>query len=157
MSRLFGFPAGKDPDWNPWWIAMWVATTPTWIFIAFMHPISQPGKFWVAPLAFLLLFLVQEIIAIKDKNVRTPPLTHVIRSYMNENLTFPLMYFLLGAVGGCWFGFPPLRYLGLGAMFAMLGWLTIHFTLSYINLKPGECLEGTKAAGDQTPRRHVEL
>jgi hypothetical protein len=146
VGRTTAFHLRPDPDWNRLWLLMWVVTTPTWIAIAFIYPISEAGNWWIAPAAFLLLFLVPEIVSIRRGNDKYPPLTHTIRHFIPDDLTFPLIYFLVGAVGGRWFGFPVLRFLGLGAMFAILGWLTIHFTLSYIGPDPGA----------PKPRRHAD-
>ena len=123
-------------DWSGWWLLMWVVTTPIWITTAFLFPIAEEGNWWKAPGAFLVLFLVPEMISIFDNGDGLPPLTHAIRGFIPTDFAFPLIYLLIGAVGGCWFGFPTMRYVGLGVLFAILGWLTIHFTIAYMGPDP---------------------
>lgn len=147
-----GFHLKPDPEWSIWWLVMWVVTTPIWVAVAFIYPISEEGRWWIAPTAFLVLFLVPEIYSIRRRDDRYPPLTHTIRHFIPTDLAFPLIYFAVGAVGGRWFAFPVARFLGLGAMFAILGWLTIHFTLAYIGPDPFGV-----DAGEGGPRSHYEL
>lgn len=157
-------------EWHPLWKLMWVVTTPTWIAIAFRYSVTEPGRWWVSPSVFLLLFLVPELISIKKRHDRLPPLTHMIRGYIDDDFAFPAIYFLVGALGGRWFGFPMTRFLGLGVVAAILGWLTIHFTLSYLGPNPrlGSLEVGidevdTEAEAADIPlpaqiqRRHIEL
>src|SRR5437773_3445599 len=107
--------------WSNWWLRMWLVTTPTWLAISLLFPIAEKDNWWKAPIAFLLLFLLPEIISIRHPGDNLPPLTHAIRGYVKTDFAFPAIYFVVGAVGGCWFGFPTLRFVGLGAMFAILG------------------------------------
>lgn len=123
-------------DWSGWWLLMWFVTTPIWIAIALLFPIAEKGNWWKAPTAFLLLFLAPEIKSVLNKGDDLPPLTHAIRGFIPTDFAFPAIYFVVGAIGGCWFGFPTLRYIGLGVLFAMLGWLTIHFTIAYMGPDP---------------------
>ena len=132
---------------------MWLVTTPIWVAVAFIYPISEEGMWWIAPAAFLVLFLVPEIYSVSQAKDRFPPLTHTIRHSISTDFAFPLIYFTVGAVGGRWFGFPIARFLGLGAMFAILGWLTIHFTLAYIGPDP---FAGV-AATERVAERRYEL
>jgi hypothetical protein len=141
---------------------MWIVTTPIWVSIAFIFPITKEGNWWIAPAAFLILFLLPEIISITKRDDKYPPLTHTIRHFITADFAFPLIYFGVGAVGGRWFAFPLARFLGLGAMFAILGWLTIHFTLSYIGRDPFPgriSMEDVRAEDEQDrlPIPHYEL
>lgn len=157
-------------QWHPLWKLMWVVTTPTWIAIAFLWSITEPGRWWVSPTAFILLFLVPELVSIKRRHDRLPPLTHMIRGYVDDDFAFPAIYFLVGALGGRWFGFPVTRLVGLGVIAGMLGWLTIHFTLSYLGPDPRAVvaagpigLEEVGADDSESEvvsgrrRRHIEL
>lgn len=137
---------------------MWILTTPIWIAIAFIYSITETGKQWIAPTAFIVLFLVPELVSIRRRNDRLPPLTHMIRGYIDDDLAFPCIYFLVGALGGRWFGFPISRFLGLGFIAAMLGWLTIHFTLSYLGPDPRRGADPLAAeARTERSRQHLEL
>lgn len=150
-----GFRLRPPPSWSKLWLLMWLVTTPTWVVLAFVFPISEEDG-WVAAVAFLVLFLTPEIISIGDKNDRFPPLTHTIRHFLPNDFAFPLIYGALGAIGGRWFGFTLWRYLGLGAMFAILGWLTIHFTLSYTRPNPHPGPPGTReGSSPEEPVRAV--
>jgi hypothetical protein len=121
---------------------MWVLTTPIWIGVAYKYPITETGEVWIFPApvisleAFLVLFLLPELISIRKRDDALPPLTHMIRGYLPDDLVFPAMYFLVGSLGGTWFGFPLKHFLGLGLIAAILGWLTIHFTMAYVGPNP---------------------
>lgn len=119
-----------------------------------LYSVTEAGRQWVAPTAFAVLFLVPELISIKPGTDKLPPLTHMIRGYIDDDLAFPAIYFLVGALGGRWFGFSPTRFLGLGLIAAILGWLTIHFTLSYLGPDPRF---PTDAGEPPKSRRSLEL
>ncbi len=148
--------AQEKAGWKVWWQWMWVVTTVTWIPIAFLYPITGKGKVWVHPtwtislVAFLALFLLPELISVRKGDDALPPLTHMIRGYLPDDLVFPAMYLLVGSLGGRWFGFSFTRYAGLGVIAAILGWLTIHFTMAYMgpNPRPG--------APPETPRPRLK-
>ena len=144
--------------WHPLWKLMWILSTPTWIAIAFIYSITEAGRQWIAPTAFILLFPVPELVSIRRRDDRLPPLTHMIRGYIDDDFAFPSIYFLVGALGGRWFGFPVTRFVGLGFIAAILGWLTIHFTLSYLGPDPrlGADAGGTDVASEMR-RPHLEL
>jgi hypothetical protein len=152
----------EKADWHPLWQLMWVLTTPTWIAIAFCFSVTGTRELWflpapaVAPAAFFVLFLVPELLSIKTPNDAFPPLTHMIRGYVPDDAAFPAIYILIGSLGGRWFGLPSTRIVGLGFVVAMLGWLTIHFTMSYLNPNPRRGARAAEA-GDAPPRRPFDL
>lgn len=109
--------------WSPAWIAMWVINSIILVGAAFLLPFWQ----WLSLAAFL--FAIPEILSIRKRKDRWPPLTFVIRRYLPRWFWFPLMYGTFGAVSAYWFGAKhPLR---MGALFAVMGWLTNHFTVTY--------------------------
>ena len=142
--------------WHPLWQLMWVVTTVMWVASAYMYPVTERGELWgiwptriIAPTVFAGLFLVPELWSIRRPDDRLPPLTHMIRGYVPDDATFPAIYFLVGSVGGLWFGFPTTRHLGLGMIAGTLGWLTIHFTMAYIGPDPRP---GADASRQTRPR-----
>lgn len=132
----------EKAGWHPLWKWMWCVTTPIWITIAFVYPITGTGEAWIVPTpvisvaAFLVLFLLPELISIRLRNDALPPLTHMIRGYIDDDFAFPAIYFLVGSLGGRWFGFAVRHFVGLGIIAAILGWLTIHFTMAYVGPNP---------------------
>lgn len=86
--------------------------------------------------ATVALFGIPESTSLLRKDDSLPPLTHTIRHFLPNWFAFPLIYGLLGAIGGRWLGFEWLRYLGVGAMFGLLGWLSDHFTVTYARPDP---------------------
>ena len=141
--------------WHPLWKWMWRVTTPIWIWLAYKYPVTGTGKVWIFPTpvisleAFLVLFLLPELISVRKPNDALPPLTHMIRGYLPDDLVFPGMYFLVGSLGGRWFGFPIRHFVGMGIIAAILGWLTIHFTMAYVAPNP------RPDAPPDTPRRRL--
>lgn len=101
-------------------IVFFVPFWPTWLVLAF------------------LFFGVPEAIGISATGDAFPPLTHVIRHFLPNYIAFPLIYGLFGAIAATWMGFP--RPWPLGALFALLGWLTDHFQVTYFDPDPGGIL-----------------
>lgn len=109
--------------YNPWWVAMWVAVSAYLLVSLFLLP------FEVWSLHALLGFGVPELVGISVKRDPFPPLTYVVRRYVPRWLTFTLVYGFFGAAGANWFGFRhPVR---MGLLFALLGWASNHFTVTY--------------------------
>ena len=84
-----------------------------------------------------VLFLVPELISLK-RGDSLPPLTQTMRHFLPGWLAFPLIYGLLGAFGAKTLGFG--RWWAVGVLFGLLGWLTEHFTFTYLegDPRPGE-------------------
>jgi hypothetical protein len=86
-----------------------------------------PVKWWA--LAAAGGFGVMEGIGLHNPNDPYPPLTHVIRQYVPRWAAFTAIYGFTGAAGGVWFRVSsPER---LGALFALLGWFTTHFDVTF--------------------------
>lgn len=117
----------EESGWNPWWIAMWWATTITWVTYSIVVRDFTRGLS-----AFIVLFLIPEIISIASKQDGLPPLTHVIRStFRNVEISMPLITGASGAVIASWTN-TTLRLVGFAAMAsAALGWLIAHFLNAY--------------------------
>lgn len=107
---------------------MWVVLTAILLVSAFFLPFP----YWAA--AVLVLFGVPEAIGVRRRGDRLPPLTYVVRRYAPRWIVVPVVWAFAGAAGGSWFGFVhPWR---LAALFALVGWLTNHFDVTYDG--PGE-------------------
>src|SRR5439155_24466920 len=62
-----------------------------------------------------------------------PSLTHVIRRFVPRWVAFTAIYGFTGAAGSVWLRIStPLR---LGALFALLGWFTTHFSVAFDTTK----------------------
>lgn len=109
--------------WARWWIWMWGVVAVGLIVLAFLIPF----KWWA--LAALVGFGSMEAIGLAHPNDAYPPLTHVIRRYVPRWLAFTAIYGVTGAAGGVWLDFAaPTR---LGLLFALVGWLTTHFDVTF--------------------------
>ena len=132
----FGFHFSLKDEWNTAWQVMWLLTSPIWAVLAFLFPI-RPTWFAIWLGIFAVLFGIPEGIAIHRDEDAYPPLTHMIRHFLPDDFAFPLLYGVLGAAAARWLGVEPaLRYLGVGIGFAILGWVTIHFTVTYARPDP---------------------
>ena len=139
MAR-FGFNLKVPRKWNKAWLLMWLFFTAGLITLAFFVP------FWPSwLLSSIPLFFVPEIIGIIKKDDAYPPLTHTIRHFLPNWVAFPLIYFFVGSIGAEWLEFA--RPLHLGGLFALLGWLTDHFSVTYAGKDPYP----TRRRGEVTP------
>lgn len=152
MLHDLGFHARPPRGWNVWWVLMWGLTAPTLIVLAFVLPVTWT-YWWIWVGAAAVLFGLPEWIAIRDDRDRLPPLTHTIRHFLPNWIAFPLIYGFLGAVGARWVGAGYPRFWGVGLMFALLGWLTDHFTITYArpDPHPHDLGEGEEALADMAP------
>ena len=109
--------------WSRWWVMMFVGIAVVLLGAAFVLPFYH----WCTAAA--VGFGIPEAVGVWRKNDRYPPLTYIIRRYAPRWFAFPLIYGLFGAVASYWLGGPhPFR---MGSLFAVLGWLTNHFTVTY--------------------------
>jgi hypothetical protein len=136
------------PNWNRWWVVMWGVAATGVIVSAFFVP------FWLWVIIGVVGLLVPELVSLVKKDPSLPPLTFTIRHFLSDFLAFPLIYFSVGAVGAHFLGFP--RSLQLGALFALLGWLTDHFTVTYAHPDPNP-FTGTPQTPETMNRMKVRL
>lgn len=123
---LKGFTRDIPDSWSRWWLVMWALTSTTLLVLAFRIPFWPD---WVV--ATVPLFFFPELFAIRRSRDRFPPLTHTIRHFLPNWFAFPLIYFFFGAIAARALGFGYPRNLHVGGLFALLGWLTDHFTATY--------------------------
>lgn len=107
-------------------MGMWLACSAALLVLAFFIPFWPQ---WVV--ATIPLFFLPEVISIRAQDDAYPPLTHTIRHFIPNWLAFPLIYFFFGAIASRALGFDYPRNLHVGGLFALLGWLTDHFTATY--------------------------
>lgn len=142
---VLGFKTVVPRQWNRLWLIMWVVVSAILLTSALFVP------FWpVWLIAAGVLFLVPELISVAIKNDSLPPLTHTIRHFLPNWFAFPLIYGLLGTIGAEWLEFP--RPFHLGALFALLGWLTDHFAVTYAHPDPFPYSQRAARAGTDRPR-----
>lgn len=142
MSHGFNFHVPQR--WNKLWLLMWLVFSVVLVTFAFLVP------FWPTwLLGSIPLFLIPELISITKQDDSLPPLTHTIRHFLPNWLAFPLIYFLLGTIGAQWLAFQ--RPFHLGALFALLGWLTNHLTVSYARPDPFPHYEGQRMTVEALP------
>jgi hypothetical protein len=127
-----GFNTRVPVTWNRLWVLMWVYFSVGLLTAVFYV------SFWTWLLLALLFFGVPEAIGIRARGDAFPPLTHVIRHFLPNYVAFPLIYGLFGAIAARWMEFP--RPWPLGALLALLGWLTDHFQATYFDPDPGGVL-----------------
>ena len=118
--------------WSKLWLALWALVVPGLIVAAFTIPVLP----FIG--AVVVFFLVPELISLR-RGDSLPPLTQTIRHFLPGWIAFPLIYGLLGAFGAKVLG--VVRWWAVGVLFGLLGWLTEHFTVTY--------LEGDPFPGDQ--------
>ena len=127
-----GFNTRVPVTWNRLWVLMWAFFSVGLLTVVFYV------SFWPWLVLALLFFGVPEAIGIRARGDALPPLTHVIRHFLPNYVAFPLIYGLFGAIAARWMEFP--RPWPLGALLALLGWLTDHFQVTYFDPDPGGVL-----------------
>ena len=131
--ELRGFNTRVPITWSRVWVLMWALSSAGLLTAVFFV------SFWPTWLVLTLLFFaVPEAVGVHASGDAFPPLTHVIRHFLPNYVAFPLIYGLFGAVAAKWLGFP--RPMPVGALFAVLGWLTDHFQATYLGPDPGGVL-----------------
>jgi len=121
----------KPARWSTAWLAMWAVVVPLLLVAGFTIPVPH----FIA--AVVVLFLAPELVSLRQGD-SLPPLTQTIRHFLPGWLAFPLIYGLLGAFGAKALGYG--RWWAVGVLFGLLGWLTEHFTFTYLegDPRPGE-------------------
>jgi len=118
-----GYLSERPEVWRLWWLLMWLVVGTCLFGLAFILPFGR----WV--LATTLGFGLPEGFALLRRDDGYPPLTHVLRHFLPKWLTFAAVYGLIGTTGSYWFGAKhPAR---MGALVALIGWLTAHFQTVY--------------------------
>lgn len=112
-----------DVPWAPWWLWLWGIVAVGLIASIFL----MPFKWWAV--AAVAGFGSMEAIGLLRPHDPYPPLTHVIRRFLPRWVAFTLIYGFTGAAGGFWLGFARPEHLGL--LFALLGWFTSHFDVTF--------------------------
>jgi hypothetical protein len=118
--------------WSKAWLALWALVVPGLVVAAFTIPVLP----FIG--AVIVFFLIPELVSLR-RGDSLPPLTQTIRHLLPGWLAFPLIYGLLGAFGAKALG--VVRWWAVGVLFGLLGWLTEHFTFTY--------LEGDPFPGDE--------
>lgn len=130
LARALSGEKNKE-RWNTWWILGWYVTTSAWVAIG----LSDPGYGW-GVLAFVVLFLPQELFALREEGDQFPPLTHVVRTRFPSWFAFPLIFATVTAVTSRW---ASLDWEAVGQITvpaAALGWLIEHFLATYAGPDP---------------------
>lgn len=129
--EILGFNLSLREEWNILWLLMWLVFSAALVVLAFNLPFWPEWAVMTIP-----LFFIPEGISIWKQRDSLPPLTHLIRHFLPNWLAFPLLYFLVGSIGAraLDFGYP--RNLHVGGLFAILGWLTDHFAVTYAEPDP---------------------
>jgi len=121
----------NNDEWNPWWILGWYVTTITWVSYGLWSADFSQGA-----LAFVVLFLPQELYALRRDDDAYPPLTHLIRNRFPSWFAFPLIFATIAAVSARWAGL-DWESVGLITLpVAALGWLIEHFLATYAGPDP---------------------
>jgi len=128
-----GSPPETDPvpaPWARWWLYLWGLVAVGLIAATFFIPF-----YWWA-VAAGIGFGVMEGVGLLREGDPYPPLTHVIHRYVPRWVAFPAIYGFTGAAGSVWLHLSrPGR---LGALFALLGWFTTHFDVTFDETKVAE-------------------
>jgi hypothetical protein len=96
-------------------------------------------------------------ISILRREDRYPPLTHTIRHFLPNWFAFPLIYFFFGAIASRALGFGYPRNLHVGGLFALLGWLTDHFTATYSAADPFPARKAEVEGSDLDPPSQLAI
>lgn len=120
---------------NRYWVGLWAFNV---VALAALAQVLRPGA-WAA--AFTALFLLPEMVGLRQRGDEYPPLTYVVRRYVPRWVP-DFVTFAIGAwVGGLWLGIGgqsrtehPMVVLVTVASF--VGWLTNHWSVTYAG--PGE-------------------
>lgn len=147
-----GFTTRVPEAWSRLWLLMWGVTSISLLALSFLLAFWPD---WV--IATLPLFFLPEGISLLRKDDRLPPLTHTIRHFVPNAVAFPLIYFFFGAISARALGFDYPRNLHVGGLFAILGWLTDHFAVTYAQDDPHPFSGVREARPETTDPRGMAL
>jgi hypothetical protein len=116
--------------WARWWLWLWGVVALGLIGLIFVWPF----KWWA--LVAVIGFGTMEGVGLVHTNDPYPPLTHVIRRFVPRWIAFTAIYGFTGAAGSVWLRIS--RPQKLGTLFALLGWFTTHFDVTFDETKTGE-------------------
>jgi hypothetical protein len=116
--------------WAPWWLWLWGLVALSLIALMFFLPF----KWWA--LAGLIGMGGMEGLGLAHPNDAYPPLTQVVREYVPRWIAFTAIYGLVGAGGSVWLRLSHPEKLGL--LFALLGWFTTHFDVTFDHAKTNQ-------------------
>ncbi len=126
---LEGFHAKPPANWNKWWILMWGVSSVTLLTLAFLVPF---WPWWL--LSAAIGFGIPEAISLVKRDDSWPPLTHTHPTFPSRLVGVPAD---LRAPGNHWCDMDwVLTSVAVGALFALLGWLTDGFTQTYAHPDP---------------------
>lgn len=110
-------------EWATWYVYLWVI-----LFLGLIVSVWFVD-FYVWWTLVVIFFGIPEFIGSVKQDDRYPPLTHVIVRYVNQEISFPILFGLVGTVGAFWIGFAnPWR---IGLLVGLIGWLSAHFGSRY--------------------------
>lgn len=110
-------------EWATWYVYMWIGL----FLLLMMSVFFLPFYWWWTAVA--IGFGIPEFVGTLKQSDRYPPLTHVIVRYVHREISFPMLFGLVGTVGAYWFGFQ--RPWAMGALVGLIGWLNAHFDSRY--------------------------
>ena len=114
-----------DVRWSRWWVLLWTLNV---LFLAVYAAYASAGA-WFS--AFLVTFLLPEMVGLRRHRDGLPPLTYVVRRYVPRwvptAVTFGAGAFLICE----WWGVTGARELEAVGVATMIGWLTNHWDVTY--------------------------
>lgn len=152
--RTGGFRTDVPDNWNNLWVIMWPLFTGILIYLPWGAGVDFYPE-WL--LATIPLFWIPEIVSIAVKKDSLPPLTHFVRHFLPNWLAFPLIYFLVGGIGAWALGFGYPRTVQVGVLFAVLGWMTDHFAVTYAEPDPFPHSRAKEVTAEHGERRGLTL
>jgi hypothetical protein len=118
--------SGSHVRWRTGWVVMWACNVALLAALAFL---GVGPRDWTT--AFLVFFLVPEMLGLVVKDDAYPPLTYVVARYVPRwiphAVTFGIGVFLVGA----WIPVAQHPLVVSVIIAAFVGWLTNHWTVTY--------------------------
>ena len=118
---------------NRWWIALWAANVAalTALLVAGVSPLA-----WAA--AFIVLFMLPEMVGLRKREDALPPLTYAVRRYSPRWIPDAVTWGVAAWMFAAWVlsGATLHPVFVSVAIFGTAGWLTNHWDVTYDG--PGE-------------------